>query len=240
MEEEINAALEEGVKIEFLVAPTKVVSEDGKLKGVEFIRMKLGEPDSSGRRRPVPVEGSEFIMGLDSLIPAISQDPDLSFLSEGSGLKVSKAKTLLVEEETCTTGRKGVFACGDAVTGPDDVTTVMASAKIAAESIHKYLRGEEGKRVYEPVRPSVTVEPLKIDEERDQVSRPVMPRLPPGQRRSNFEEVELGYSKEAAMEEAKRCLRCDWEMQKLRMQREAEERAAEGKETLARQATGSV
>jgi NADH-quinone oxidoreductase subunit F len=240
MEEEINAALEEGVRIEFLVAPVKVVSEDGKLKGVEFIRMKLGEPDSSGRRRPVPVEGSEFVMGLDSLIPAISQDPDLSFLSEGSGLKVSKAKTLLVEEETFTTGRKGVFACGDAVTGPDDVTTVMASAKIAAESIHKYLRGEAVARVYEPVIPSVTVEPLKLEEETETVSRPKMPHLPPERRRNNFDEVELGYTREMAMEEAKRCLRCDWEMQKLRRQREAEAREAGSEGTLAHQATGTV
>jgi NADH-quinone oxidoreductase subunit F len=240
IQEEIDAALEEGLRIEFLVAPTKVVSDNGRLKGVELIRMKLGALDSSGRRSPVPIEGSEFFLELDSLIPAISQDPDLSFLPEGDGVKISKWKAVAVDQETFMTGRKGVFACGDAVSGPADVTTAMATAIIAAESIHKYLRGEAIARVYEPVIPSVTVEPLKLEEETETVSRPKMPHLPPERRRNNFDEVELGYTREMAMEEAKRCLRCDWEMQKLRRQREAEAREAGSEGTLAHQATGTV
>jgi len=227
IEEEIEAAEEEGVRIDYLVAPTEVISENGKMKAVRMIRMRLGERDASGRRSPLPVEGSEFVMELDSLLPAISQDPDLSFLSEGDGIKTSRWKAVDVDGETFMTGKKGVFACGDAVTGPADVTTAMADAEIAAESIHQYLRGEVFTRNYRPVIPSVVVEPLKLEEEMALVSRPKMPKLPPGQRRLSFDEVELGYSQEAAMEEAKRCLRCDWEMQKLRRQREAEGRAAE-------------
>ncbi|MEK6655609.1 MAG: NADH-quinone oxidoreductase subunit NuoF [Thermodesulfobacteriota bacterium] len=223
IEEEIEAALEEGVRIEYLVAPTEVISADGRLKAIKLVQMRLGERDASGRRRPVPIEGSEFLMELDSLLPAISQDPDLSFLSQGDGIDISRAHTVRVDEDTFMTGKKGVFACGDAVTGPADVTTAMAAAEVVAESIHKYLRGEVLKREYRPVRPSVVVEPIKQEEEMGPVSRPKMPKLSPERRRSNFDEVELGYSKEMAMEEAKRCLRCDWEMQKLRRQREAQD-----------------
>ena len=222
IEEEIEAAEEEGVRIEYLVAPTEVISENGKMKAVRLIRMRLGERDASGRKSPLPIEGSGFLMELDSLLPAISQDPDLSFLSEGDGIKTSKWKAVDVDGETLMTGKKGVFACGDAVTGPADVTTAMAAAEVAAESIHKYLRGEVFTRDYRPVTPSVVVEPIKLEEEIAMVSRPKMPKLPLGQRKLSFDEVELGYSKEMAMEEAKRCLRCDWEMQKLRRQREAE------------------
>ncbi len=238
VEEEIEAALEEGVAIDYLVAPTEVISENGKMKGVRLARMRLGEPDASGRRRPVPVEGSEFLMELDSLLPAISQDPDLAFLRGGDGIEMSRWKGVSVDGETFMTGRKGVFACGDAVTGPADVTTAMAAAEVAAESIHRYLRGEVLKREYRPVRPSVVVEPLKLDEELVTVSRPRMPKLPPAERRATFDEVELGYSREAAMEEAKRCLRCDWEMQKARRQREEDERKSREGKDLAAQATG--
>ncbi len=186
----------------------------------------------------MPVEGSEFTMELDSLLPAISQDPDLSFLPEGDGTGISRSKTVSVDGETFMTGRRGVFACGDAVTGPADVTTAMAGAEVAAESIHRFLRGEVMKREYRPVRPSVVVEPLRLEEVMVSTTRPKMPRLSPERRKTNFEEVELGYSKEAAMEEAKRCLRCDWEMQKLRTQREEEERKASERKDLAAQATG--
>ncbi len=212
-ESEVEAALEEDVKIEFLVAPTRIISDDGKLKGVEFIRTKLGEPDASGRRRPIPIKGSEFITELDSLLPAISQDPEIL---EGFGVEISKTNTVIAGEGTFVTNRKNVFACGDAVSGPSDVTTAMATAKIAAESIHKYLRGEELKREYKPIAPSVIVEPIEIEEEVADVTRPEIPKLTPEQRRNNFKEVELGLTREIAIKEAKRCLRCDWETLKFR------------------------
>jgi NADH-quinone oxidoreductase subunit F len=218
-EVEVQAALEEGVKVEFLVAPTQVVSTNGKLTAVELMRMKLGEPDITGRRRPIPIKGSEFTREFDALIPAISQDPELSFLGNGSGVEISKG-TVGVDSETFITARPGVFACGDAVTGAADVTTAMSSAKIAASLIHKYLRGEKVTREYMPTRPSLVVEPVAVsDEETAEAARPAMPRLPAEQRKNSFAEVELGLAEEVAVREARRCLRCDWELQKRLRQR---------------------
>jgi heterodisulfide reductase subunit A-like polyferredoxin len=125
---------------------------------------------------------------------------------------VTKWGTISADEETFMTPKKGVFACGDAVIGPSDVTTVMAQAKIAAESIHKYLRGEPVKREYHPIRPTEFIEPIEVEEAPP--SRCPMPKLRVEERKSNFKEVELGYTKEMAMAEAKRCLRCDWELVK--------------------------
>lgn len=214
--EEIEAALEEGVKIEFLVTPTKINSESGKLKSVEFIRTKLGEPDASGRKRPVPIEGSKFVVELDALLPAVSQDAEVP---SGFGVELSKGGAVATDKHTLMTSRRGVFACGDAVTLPTDVTSAMAEARKVAEFIHKYLRGEELTREFHPVRPSVVVEPIEMGEEPTETSRPEMSRLPAAQRKHTFEEVDLGYTKEAAMKEGKRCLRCDWELQKLKQQR---------------------
>ncbi len=225
-EPEVQAALDEGVKIEFLVAPTRVISADGKLSAVELIRMRLGEPDLSGRRQPIPVPGSEFTIQLDALIPAISQDPELSFLSDGCGIDTAKG-TVGVDAETFMTARRGVFACGDAVTGAGDVTTAMSTAKIAATFIHKYLRGEPLVREYHATRPSVIVAPVEVSEaEAAEAVRPPMPTLPAEQRKRTFDEVELGLAEEAAVREARRCLRCDWELQKqLRLkQQEATDR----------------
>lgn len=239
-EGEVEAALEEGVKIEFLVAPTKVISANGKMRAVELIGMRLGEPDMSGRRRPIPIKGSEFTMELDALLPAISQDPDLSFIPGVSGIDTSKG-TVGVHSETFMTAKKGVFACGDAVTGPGDVTTAMATAKVAAEFIDKFLRGEELKREYSPVRPSVIVEPVEVsEEEAAEATRPKMPRLSAEQRKHTLAEVELGLTEAAAVREARRCLRCDWELQKQLRLNEAE---ASGREvddtTLPRAAAGA-
>jgi len=213
VEAEIEAALEEGIKIEFLVAPVRLLSERGRLKGVEFIRTRLGEPDGTGRRRPIPIPGSEFVVELDSLLPAISQEPEIP---EEFGIESSTKGAVVTDPETLMTSREGVFACGDAVTLPADVTTAMAQAHIAAEMIHKYLRGEELKREYKPVSPTVVVEPIAIQEETAEISRPPMPKLLPEQRKNNFKEVELGYTREIAIAEAKRCLRCDWEALKLK------------------------
>ena len=213
-ETEVQAALDEGVKIDFLVAPTRVISADGRLSAVELIRMRLGEPDMTGRRRPIPVAGSEFTMELDALIPAISQGPELAFLPDGCGIDTSKG-TVGVDAETFTTARRGVFACGDAVTGAGDVATAMSTAKIAATFVHKYLRGEPLIREYHPIRPSVVVSPVEVPEaEAAEATRPLMPKLPADQRRRTFDEVELGLAEEAAVREARRCLRCDWELQK--------------------------
>ncbi len=141
-EEEIEAALDEGVTMLPLTNPAKIVTKDGKMAGVECIKMELGEPDDSGRRRPVPIEGSEFVTKLDTLIIAIGEDSDLSFLGDGHGLEVTRWSTIVAQEDLFTTNLEGVFAGGDVVTGPKTVIDAIAAGKRAAVSIDCYLQGE--------------------------------------------------------------------------------------------------
>ena len=209
-EEEIDHAIEEGIDIQFLVTPIKILAENGKVIGVECIRMKLGDLDESGRRRPVPIKGSEFTLELDTLIPAIGERPDISFLTDKDNLKTSKWDTIDVDDETLLTDREGVFAGGDIVTGPRTVVEAIAAGKLAAESIEKYLSGKSLAREYKLSRPSLYVEPVELTEEEiEQAERPKMPKLPPRARKKNFKEVELGLSEEKAIKEARRCLRCE-------------------------------
>jgi NADH-quinone oxidoreductase subunit F len=203
--EEVEMALEEGVDIQFLTAPTKILTQNGRLKGIECIRMELGEIDESGRRRPIPIEGSEFIQELDTLIVAISEQPDIPF--HDPKIKVSKWNTIKVDENLAT-GREGVFAGGDCVSGPNTVIDAIAAGKVAAQSIDRYLKGLPPKREYKLTRPSVYIEPVELTEE--VLTRPKMPRLTPKERK-NFKEVELGFTAEMAIREARRCLRCDLE-----------------------------
>jgi len=213
--EEIEELLREGIEIKYLTVPVKVISEGGKLKGVECIRMKLGEVDAGGRRRPVPIEGSEFTLELDSLIIAISQRPDVSFLNNGASIKVSKWNTIEVDTETFHSDEEGVFAGGDVITGPNTVSDAMAHGKIAARMINKYIKGVPVKREYKVTRPAIQVEAVELtDEEIESLKKPAMPVLSVQERRGNFNEVELGLVREMAMSEARRCLRCDLELQK--------------------------
>jgi NADH-quinone oxidoreductase subunit F len=210
-DEEIEAALDEGVKLHLLVAPRRVIAEDGRVTAVECLKMELGQVDASGRRRPVPIDGSEFILELDALIPAISQEPDLTCLEGAEAIEVSKWKTIVANEETLQTTVPDVFAGGDVVTGPWTVTGAMGHGKRAAEIIHKYLRGEPLKPTYEPTRPTVEVPAYQMTEEEltTLVRRPRVPCHSSPDRVKNFDEVELCLSDKQAMDEAKRCLRCD-------------------------------
>jgi len=211
-EEEIDSAIQEGIEIQYLVAPKNILSQSGKLVSLECIRMKLGDLDESGRRRPIPVEGSEFSVELDTLIPAIGERPDISFVKDKDSLKVTKWGTLIANEEVLLTDREGVFAGGDAVTGPKTVVEAIAAGKIAAVSIEKYLEGKKLAREYKLSRPSLYVEPVELTEEEIQKAKRVkMPRLPLSARKKNFEEVELGLTEEKALNEARRCLRCELE-----------------------------
>jgi NADH-quinone oxidoreductase subunit F len=209
-DEEIQAALDEGIKLHLLAAPKRVVTDGGHITAVECLRMELGEVDSSGRRRPVPVEGSEFLVELDALIPAISQEPDLAAI-EGADMEVSKWKTIVADEETLQTTVADVFAGGDVVTGPWTVTGAMGHGKRAALMIHKYLRGEVLQPDYEPTRPTAEVPPYQMTDEElaTIVNRPHAPCHSAPERVQSFEEVELCLSEEQAVDEAKRCLRCD-------------------------------
>ncbi len=208
--EEVDAAIEEGIDIHFLSAPVRILTENGKFKGVECIRMKLGDIDKSGRRRPVPIEGSEFTIKLDNLIVAIGEKPDLSFLSKD--IEISKWNTIVVDPETLSTNRERIFAGGDVVTGSNTVVDAIASGKLVAESIDKYLRGESLAREYKVTRPSIYIEPGELTEkEIAEAKRPKMPCLKVERRVNNFKEIELGFTQKMTVKEARRCLRCDLE-----------------------------
>jgi NADH-quinone oxidoreductase subunit F len=210
---EIEEALLEGIDIQFLAAPVNVLSNNGKIEGIECIRMELSDMDESGRRRPVPIEGSEFKVDIDTLILAISQEPDVSLLAGENGLKVSSWSTLEVDPETLVTNVEGIFAGGDVVSGPNTVTGAMSHGKIAAQMIDKYVCGEKLERKYEVTRPAARVEAVELSEEEVRsLKRPEMPAIPIDQRTASFKEVELGFGEAAAIAEAKRCLRCDLEV----------------------------
>ncbi|MFC1920228.1 FAD-dependent oxidoreductase, partial [Chloroflexota bacterium] len=204
--EEIEEALEEGIKIEYLTNPTGIESTNGKLK-VTFTRMELGKVDESGRRRPVPVEGSNFTGEYDLMIKALGQE---SVVPDKYGLSVERGGRINVEPDTLATTREGVYAGGDAVSGPASVIEAIAAGRQAAISIDKYLGGEGNiDEVLAP--PEGEIIPLDPDEMEGEKYRPEMPLLPCQERIRNFAQVALGYSPECAIEETKRCLRCDLE-----------------------------
>jgi len=200
--EEISEALKEGVKIVYLVTPVKVISLDGKLK-VEFIRMELGGVDESGRRRPIPVKGSEFVGEYDTIIKAIGERPQVP---GGYALSVGKGRGIAVDSDTLATSREGVYAGGDAVTGPASVIEAIAAGRQAAISIDRYLGGRGD--IDEQLAPPEEITPFTIEE--GERRRPPMNMLPLDKRK-DFAQVELGFDEAKATEEAKRCLRCDLE-----------------------------
>lgn len=211
-EEEIEAAIQEGIKIHTLVSPTRILTENGKLKAVEFLRNELGGIDASGRRKPVPVAGSENQMPMDTLIVAISEgsDTDCVSVAGASRIEVSPAGTIQADEVTLLTNRPGVFAGGDVVTGPNTVVDAIAAGKKAAEMIERFVRGEELRQPQKRRLPAIFVEPLTADaEEQAPRARAETPRAPVEWRKRGFAEVEMSLSAEEAVCEAGRCLRCD-------------------------------
>jgi NADH-quinone oxidoreductase subunit F len=215
-EEEVESALEEGIDIRFLTAPVKVLRDNGKLTGIECIRMEMGEPDESGRRRPVPIPGSEFKIELDTLISAIGEQPDTSFLSEDCGVDISKNGTIMVDPEVFVSHKEGIFSGGDVVTGANTVVEAMAAGKFASESIDKYIRGQSMARIYEVTKPSLLVDALELtEEELASLKRPDKPTLPIAERYKSFKEVDLGLDEKMAMKEARRCLRCELEPEEI-------------------------
>ena len=208
-EEEICAAEAEGVKIVYLAAPVEVLSEGGKVRGLRCIRMELGEPDASGRRRPVPVENDTYEMQIDQLIPAIGQKPDLGGLSEAEGFSFTRWGTIEADEVSCQTSRPEVFAGGDAVSGPWLAVGAVAAGKEAAESIRRYLDGEDLKAGREKKTPdSRSYRPVPAAVERRERAR--VRELAVSERSGNFREVELGLDPEEGRAEAERCLNCGY------------------------------
>lgn len=205
-EEEVEAAETEGVKIEYLVAPTEILTENGKVSGIRCTRMELGEPDASGRRRPIPIPDSEFDLKIDMVIPAIGQAPEISPL-ENSGINIGRRGTIEADPVTLETSRKGVFAGGDCQTGPLIAVEAVAAGARTAESIIRCLNHQDLKQGRLPPerKPSdVTFVPFG----RAREPRQRIPTIPTEERISGFEEIELGFSEELAVKEANRCLAC--------------------------------
>ena len=205
----IDAAMREGIKVETMVEPVRIYSQNGRLVGIECIRNRLGDLDSSGRRRPIPIPGSEFSIALNTLIVAIGERPDSDGLAD-MGLEIDKAGRVKVDPATLATHRPGVFAGGDLVTGPNTVVEAIAAGRKAAEVIDRYVHGKPLKVPPQVKRPEVFIEPAEVgDEEGEAATRAEPPTLPVESRRKNFAEVEMALSAEAAKREARRCLRCD-------------------------------
>ena len=206
-DEEIEAAEGEGIKISYLVTPTEILAQNGEVASIRCIRMELGAPDASGRRRPVPIEGSDFEIDVDMVIPAIGQVSDLSFLAEDSGIQTDEYGALIIDPLSLATTREGVFAGGDVQTGPATAIEAVAAGKRAAISIDRYLRGEDIKegRVVEEEKPvSLSEVPLT----KQLTPRQEPPTLSLEERLSGFDEVKLAFSEEEAVQEADRCLSC--------------------------------
>jgi NADH-quinone oxidoreductase subunit F len=211
--EEIEAAEHEGIRIEYLVAPTKVVETDGRVTGIRCERMKLGDFDKSGRKRPFPIPGSEFTLSVDAVIAAIGQVPDLSFIPKESGVRVNKWDLFdLAAGSKSQTTHASFYAGGDAVTGPDTVIGAIAAGHQAAIDIDAAIRIRNGEAAYEAPPEEKIVIPLIIDEESQEAPQTRMPELDGKSRKMNFTEVELGFMREDAIKEATRCLRCDAEV----------------------------
>jgi len=201
---EVELALEEGIKVLFLVAPTRIKRENGRLS-VTCIRMELSEPDASGRRQPVPIKDSEFNKEFDTLITAIGQAPQTP---ADFRLRVGRGSTIQVDPATLTTNRAGVFAGGDAVTGPATVTEALAAGRLAASRIddylqHRYPLVSKGER--ESLTGDLLPETVEVIRKTGRLEPPV---LPPQARAKDFEPVELVYDWETATNEARRCMRC--------------------------------
>ncbi len=203
--EEIHECREEGIEIMTLTNPRRIIGENGRVKAIECVRMQLGEPDASGRRRPVTIPGSEFTMEVDAVVPAIGQESDWACLTEECACRLTDWGTMHVDPLTLQTHDKDIFAGGDAVTGPKTVIEAIAAGKQAAISIGRYIRGEdlaEGReKEWNAVRQVST-------EGYDKIPRARMPVLEPRVRTKNFNEVQLGFNEEQAREEASRCLSC--------------------------------
>jgi len=206
LEAEIRAAQEEGVTIECLAAPVEIIKENNRISALKLSHMQLGSFDTSGRRRPVAVEGGEFVIPVDTLIPAIGQKAELESMPETIGPDM-KTTRIPVGKDFSTSHPK-VWAGGDVVTGPAMVIDAIAAGRKAAASMDKALRAARGEHPSELSARHIEI-PFEVDEEIVEQPRAKMEELAPADRCSGFDEVELGFDRDAAMNEARRCIRCD-------------------------------
>jgi len=216
--EEIEAAKEEGIELHLLQNPTKILGKEGKVVGMQCLKMRLGEPDSSGRRRPIPIPNSEFIMKVDAVIPAISQFPDTKFLLDetskitSQNIELTRRGTLVVNENTMQTNIEKIFAGGDVTRGPATVIECVADAYTAAHSMNQFLSGKEIVPVKDMFN-SKKAESVKDIDPREYEKYEKKPRLKSGTadietRIKSFEEVERIFTEKEVFDETGRCLEC--------------------------------
>ncbi len=210
-DEEIAQAEQEGIQFHFLAAPVKLSAQNGRVDTIECIKMALGEPDSSGRRRPEPIAGSEFTIEVDTVISAIGQTIDTSGLPQDGQMEFNRRGYISTNEETMETSVEGVFAGGDCTSGPATVVEAIATGRRAAISINQYLNGQQ---IAPPEKPynctKGELDDIDTEEYADvqRIPRTEMPALDPEVRKENFTEIELGFTEEMAKVEAGRCLAC--------------------------------
>lgn len=202
-DEEIEAAEKEGIKFSYLAAPVAVMAKDGRITAIEAVKMKLGEPDESGRRRPIPVKGSEFRVPTDMVVSATGQKPDLGFTNE---IETTGWGTIKVDPVRLATNAEGVFSGGDCVSGPATLIEALNAGNVVARSIDSYLQGKKFEQ-------EIRFENFDPNQKREQifVSRKAAEKvehLDPKARIESFSEVEGGFNAADAIKEAKRCLRC--------------------------------
>ncbi len=217
-EVEILDAKEEGIELHLLQNPTKIIGKDGKVEGMQVIKMRLGEPDSSGRRRPVPIENSEFIMQVDMVIPAVSQKPKTQFLLDeiaqikGKNLNLTRWSTIEVDENTMHTNIDKIFAGGDLTRGPSTVVESITDGYKAAQSIDSFLKGEKIISLKEKFNSKKAESYKDLDpedfKEYEKASRLISGHLKAEDRISNFNEVEKIYTDKQAQDETARCIEC--------------------------------
>ena len=201
---EIDEAQEEGVDFRFLTNPDKILTQDGKVCGIKLQIMELGEPDVSGRRKPVPIEGKFETLEVDSVIMAIGQKPELSGFEE---LDTTSRGTISADESTFRTNISGIFAIGDATNkGADIAISAIGEAQKSASVVDSYLRGN----IIGYKKPILVEREITADDlaDREHIAREKMRVLPPDKRKRNFDEVTLGFTDEQARREASRCLEC--------------------------------
>jgi len=205
--DEVAEAINEGVSIEYLTQPVEILGEGGRVTGIRCQRMKLGDVDADGRRRPEPIPGSEYDLKADHVVMAIGQRPNSAVLNI-PGLDIDSDEAVIrADPLTLETSVQGVFAGGDCVTGPNNVVEAVAAGLRAAVSIDRFLRGRNIRKGRDLEKPT----PVDVDvreRETSYIKRARMPSIPPHKRMGKFEEIALGLPPDVGQREAQRCLNC--------------------------------
>jgi NADPH-dependent glutamate synthase beta subunit-like oxidoreductase/NAD-dependent dihydropyrimidine dehydrogenase PreA subunit len=203
--EEIRECREEKIPIKILTQPVRFIGKNGHVNAIECIKMRLTDPDKSGRRKPEPIPGSEFRVKVDAVITALGQESDWCCLTKECACRLTEWGAMYVDPLTLQSEDPDIFAGGDAVRGPQSIVEAIADGRQAAISINRYLSGQD-LRLGRDRELTVIKEPQK--EKYDPAARAQMPYLEPQRRVKNFSEVQKGFAKKVAVQEAKRCISC--------------------------------